>query len=316
MSAFYIPPNGVYFRLVGQDSQRVLFSRTHAQPEVGNIAAASKYSDQLFTLIPGTGARSGEYMIQGKNTQKVLISRSAGNPTVGHIDRNPDVERDDTWFKLEPGTDKAAQTFRLLCSSTNTVLLSGVGANPVYNEPGPPSAIQSRHYFSFLFEDIKDLRVDNLEFHVELSKITWSTPVTIQSKTLSNSSDEEKEMTFKVYERTLHKGRFKYGTGFTLADGTVVGGPKPDIAEGAVILDPAIDGWIIGQEVTYNKWFHKSYPVKLGPRATVNAVASVKRGDLEVPYTIYLTSDSAGVTVESRGTWYGFATGDLSVSTV
>lgn len=82
----YIPPPGIQFRIWGQSSEQVIFSRTHREPEVGIINAADIYSDHWFTLIHGSGAKKGLYAIKSIHTGKVLFSRRSPEPRVGHID--------------------------------------------------------------------------------------------------------------------------------------------------------------------------------------------------------------------------------------
>jgi len=91
----YIPPKGIYFRLLGYKSNEVLFSRTHNQPEVGQIPQGdSQYDDQLFTLIHGTGSHKELYAIKSKDTGRVLFSRTY-SPNVGHIEG--DGVHEDKW---------------------------------------------------------------------------------------------------------------------------------------------------------------------------------------------------------------------------
>ena len=81
----FIPPQGLRFRLVGNDSQCAIFSRSNLEPEVGHYNVSNgQFPDQWFTLIHGNGIRSGLFAIKGQVTGKVLFSRSA-TPTVGHI---------------------------------------------------------------------------------------------------------------------------------------------------------------------------------------------------------------------------------------
>lgn len=81
----YIPPQGLYFRLTGQESQHVLYSRRGPSPELWHYKGG-QYEDQLFTLIHGTGSRAGLYAIKGKHSGKVLYSRTSPEPCVGHVD--------------------------------------------------------------------------------------------------------------------------------------------------------------------------------------------------------------------------------------
>jgi hypothetical protein len=85
MSEIYIPPNGLYFRLLGYSSQRVLFSRNQPEPAFGDIIVAENYEDQYFTLIHGTGSHKGLYAIKSKVSGKVLCSRNKGI-RVSHVD--------------------------------------------------------------------------------------------------------------------------------------------------------------------------------------------------------------------------------------
>lgn len=84
----YIPPEGIYFRLLGYVSQRVIYSRTHAEPQVGLHPFEESYDDQFFTLIHGTGERKGTYAIKSKVTGNVLFSRTHAPPNVGHTPGN------------------------------------------------------------------------------------------------------------------------------------------------------------------------------------------------------------------------------------
>jgi len=89
-SKMYIPPHGLYFRLFGYASQRILFSRTHAEPQVFHHPIGEEYNDQFFTLVPSTGARKGLYLMKSKHANKVLFSCTHSDPHVGHINGNGD----------------------------------------------------------------------------------------------------------------------------------------------------------------------------------------------------------------------------------
>lgn len=80
----YIPPRGIGFRLVGYASQQVIFSRTTANPQVGQISVNEPAQDQIFELIHGTGKHVGLYAIKGRKSDKVLFSRTT-DPNIGHI---------------------------------------------------------------------------------------------------------------------------------------------------------------------------------------------------------------------------------------
>jgi len=85
-STFYIPPPGLRFRLIGYVSQCAIFSRNTMEPYVWHYSVShGEYSDQWFTLLHGTGSRSGRYAIKGRASGKVLFSRNR-SPPVGHIE--------------------------------------------------------------------------------------------------------------------------------------------------------------------------------------------------------------------------------------
>ncbi|OBZ73067.1 hypothetical protein A0H81_07245 [Grifola frondosa] len=317
MSAIYIPPNGLYFRLLGYASQRVLFSRTHADPQVWHhpVDDENEIGDQYFTLIHGTGSRQGLYAIKGKATGKVLFSRPTPDPRVGHIDG--DGTHNDNWFKLEPGKGQYAKMFRLLCPHTNTVIFSRVGIDPeVSNFPGPPDLIHPDHHFSFRFEQ---MQIDKIEYDLQLGQIISSTPMILANQTLTNNSGLEQEMHFELNRTETHTSTFEYGVGFTISIGATTKAGIPFFAEAELRIDTSFtNDWRFGQSNEFSKSYTASFPVRAGPHMTVRAVSTVNKGELEVPYTIFLSSKSSGVKVETKGRWRGVSTWDLrhTISTV
>ena len=101
MSNFYIPPEGVYFRLLGYSSQRVLFSRTHLEPQVYHIPFDEVYDDQWFSLIHGHGKREGLFAIKGRRSDKVLFSRTHTKPYVWHVEGNGTYDDKSVFFVLK-----------------------------------------------------------------------------------------------------------------------------------------------------------------------------------------------------------------------
>lgn len=86
MSTFYIPPEGLRFRLVGYVSQCAIFSRNDPEPHVYHYNVSNgDFPDQWFTLLHGSEKRSGQYAIKGGASGKVLFCRG-WHPTVGHIE--------------------------------------------------------------------------------------------------------------------------------------------------------------------------------------------------------------------------------------
>ena len=92
-STFYIPPEGIRFRLVGYMSQRAIFSRNTIQPQVWHHSVSyGVFPDQWFTLLHGSGTRAGRYAIRGQASGRVLFSRRTQTPRVGHVEGNGQSE--------------------------------------------------------------------------------------------------------------------------------------------------------------------------------------------------------------------------------
>ncbi|KAI0040028.1 hypothetical protein FA95DRAFT_1566775, partial [Auriscalpium vulgare] len=88
-------------------------------------------------------------------------------------------------------------------------------------------------------------------------------------------------------------------------------GGVPFTTVGEIRVDSTASDWKYGEANSFTKKYTASVPVKVGPRKTVRVVSVVNKGKLEVPYTISLSSKSAGVKVETKGIWYGVSTWDL-----
>ena len=110
MPNLYIPPEGVYFRLLGYSSQRVLFSRILLEPEVYHIPFDEVKADQWFSLIHGHGKREGLFAIKGRFSGKVLFSRTHTMPYVGHVEGNGTYDDKSVFFvfKMYGSTDSHA----------------------------------------------------------------------------------------------------------------------------------------------------------------------------------------------------------------
>ena len=305
MTDFYIPPKEISFRLLGYVSQHVLVSRTHRSPEVTHHPKDLENPDQYFQLIPGTGKHGGYYLVKSKYTGKVLFSRSA-SPRVGHIDGNG--KYDDNWFQVEVGKGRYTNNFRLRNFHSDRVLFSRTHLNPQVDNYSA-SEVHPDHYFSFLFEDMK---VDKVEYHLDLGKILSSTPIVIANQTLFNKTDIEQEMAFELDVTETHSSTFEYTTGFTISMGFSFKAGVPLVAEGDFTVETSLSQeWTYGMTTEFGKSYGARLPVKAPPHTTIRAVSSVNRGDIEVPYTIHLSSKATGFKVQTHGTYRGVSTWDL-----
>ena len=305
MSDIYIPPEGISFRLLGYLSQCVLFSRTNAVPEVWHIAKDSEYPDQWFQLIPGVGKFAGYYIVKSKYTGKVLYSRGA-EPLVGHIDG--DGMFDDNWFKIEAGEGKYAQNFRLRNFCTDTVIFSRLGVDPEVSNI-TASAVYADQYFTFLFEDMK---VDKIEYDLKSGKIVSSIPKVLAIQSLDNATDIEQEMAFELNVTETHTSTFAFTSGFTATAKLSFSVGLPVVASLGFEMETSQNQeWKFGTQYSHSKTCTVRLPAKASPHTTVIATSSVNSGDIAVPFTIYLSSKSTGVQVETHGTYHGLTTWDL-----
>ena len=84
-SNFYIPPEGLRFRLVSYAHQCAIYSRNSPEPTVGHYSVShGEYPEQWFTLLHGSGDRAGRFAIKSQVSGKVLFSRQPA-PPVGHV---------------------------------------------------------------------------------------------------------------------------------------------------------------------------------------------------------------------------------------
>ncbi|KAJ7451332.1 hemolytic lectin [Mycena latifolia] len=299
MSDFYVPPEGIYFRIIGYVSSRALYSRTSKEPTFGGfLASVAPYQDQYFSLVKGTGDKGGLFLIKSRETGYVLFSRAHPAPHVGHINGR----YDDNWFKLDPGTGQFTSMVRLVVPSTETVVVSRDNTDEIDNYPAKHQVYPDQ-FFAFEYEDMV---VDRIEYELRLGKIIASTPRVLASQTLDNNTDHKQEMSFAMSEKQTQTSSFDYTTGLTLSVGATIKAGIPEIAEGEFRMDTSIsETWTYGKTESFEKTYTASFPVKAGPHMTVHAVSTVNVGTLEVPYTLYLSSKSTGTKAETRGIWRG-----------
>ena len=80
----------------------------------------------------------------------------------------------------------------------------------------------------------------------------------------------------------------------------------PIVAETEFSIDTSLSNqWTWGEQNSFSKTYTANFPVKAGPHETVRAVSTVNKGEIEVPYTIILSSKSTGTKTETKGTWRG-----------
>nr|BAC78490.1 Hemolytic lectin LSLc [Laetiporus sulphureus] len=306
MIDIYIPPNDLYFRLLGFVSQKVIYAYPFPRPDVGLSEVNDESTQQYFSLIHGTGERAGLYAIKSKATGNVLFSRTHRDPYVGQDPEN--ARYNDNWFKIEPGKDDLSKYFRLVVPSTGTALVSRTNLEPYFwNSAQTP--IRSDQYFIFLF---KDMRIDKIEYDLKDGRILSSTPNVLATQTLANTSSQTQEMSFNLSQTLTQTSTFAYTAGFTIAVGTAFKAGVPIFAETEFKVDISVDNqWNWGEENTFSKTCTATFSVRAGPGETVKAVSTVDSGIINVPFTAYLSSKSTGFEVTTEGIWRGVSSWDL-----
>ncbi|KAJ3492365.1 hypothetical protein NLI96_g33 [Meripilus lineatus] len=283
----YIPPEGIYFRLLGYLSQHVIVSGVGPN-EVHQAPVQNEARNQYFTLIHGTGSRRGP------------------RPNVGHVGGNG--QHNNNWFEFEPGKGQYTKQFRLITPSDGVALVSRTHRAP-YFWNHPRGDIYPDQHFCFLFED---MRIDRIDYDLDVGKIISSTPLLLASQTLTNNTNQEQEMSFSLNETTSHTSTFEYSTGFTLATGTEFKAGIPLFAEAKFTIDAsATNQWTWGEQTSFSKSYTITFPVRAGPNETVRAISTINRGELEVPFTMHLSSRISGTKTETKGVWRGLSTWDL-----
>ncbi|KAK0491954.1 hemolytic lectin LSLb [Armillaria luteobubalina] len=302
----YIPPEDLYFRLTGIQSQHVLHSRLGRDPEVWHYKGNSRSDDQLFSLIHGTGKKDRLYAIKGKKSGKVLFSHLSLDPQVGHI--NGDGKYNTNWFDLEVGAGEHRKHFRIVCPVSGEVLFSRMNKDPHFGNY-TRTVYSDDQWFTMDFEDMV---VKGVDYDIAKGKILAVTPHVLANQTLTNNLDDEQEMAFHFSETVTHTSTFQYTTGFTIEVGTEFSVKLPFVAESKISVSVSHSNkFTFGRETSFSKMYTVEFPVKAGPKKTVHGVLSVQEGTLEVPYTIHLTSKSTGVWVEAKGIWHGVSSWEL-----
>lgn len=187
-------------------------------------------------------------------------------------------------------------------------------------------------------EALEKLATYELEYHVNLGKITASKPLVLASQTLTNDSIIEQEMAYVLDQTETHTSTFEFTSGYTVgASVTVKGKPNPWALQSVATADatsplagiPLVSegeftvstefsqSFAIGTETSSSKSYTASFPLKAPPHTTAHAVSTVTRGTLEVPYTLHIRFQfpPRWPTIDrkytSHGFWRGVSTWDL-----
>ncbi|KAI0634488.1 hypothetical protein C8Q77DRAFT_1258155 [Trametes polyzona] len=295
----YIPPNGIFFRLIDRESQLVIYSNDNKNPPVFAVPPSNS-SDQLFTLIHGTGDRKGLFAIKGSVSGKVLFSRAESDPKVGHV--GGDGKDDDNWFKFVEGSGPESGSFRIVCPATNTELYASTRLSPIFGNL--PFVVDNDDVaWNFRFEN--NLSITDVAFDLAAGGIDGAHVVTLFSQSFTNNSAVPVEHTFLIKGSYQDTSLFAFGSGFPIPTGKQFESFIPVVSSDGKIGLSATK--FVTQFATNSfsiNHFHAQVTVTVPPHKTATAKAVSQEGNVEVPFTITLTAPN-GTTTETKGEWVG-----------
>lgn len=126
--------------------------------------------------------------------------------------------------------------------------------------------------------------VKNIEF--DLDKLTKTiTPFAVGTQTLTNNSDSEQTMGFKVSKTITTEKSFNWDTQFEIGISTSFKTGVPSVAEGTVEMSRKM-GFSRGgaKSDSESQTFEATFPVKCPANTVMRAKAIVQLGKIDVPY--------------------------------
>jgi len=329
INPMYIPPEGIYFRLLNHADKRVMASVSTTPYNVSMTDSKKTSDNQYFTLIPGVGGHKGEYAIRSKEGRFLATHDGAAAP---FVDTNKSYDHDQTWFKIQQGTGIYHKEFRLLCPSIDCVIFPGsttleTGFLGGAVSPGfmianliiPPPVITisqmqlagstrilSNQYFSFDYEDVT---IDLVTFDHRNGRITSSVPITVDTVYAdARNSSTPTSNTLAKNETVSNTSSYGYSSGFTLTAGVEISAKTPVYEGKASVSAASATTSTYGKETSVSKILTFSYTITAPPGKKVTVVAQVIQTEMDIPYTMCLSSKSTGTETEMKGTWKGFTT--------
>ncbi|KAJ7301694.1 hypothetical protein DFH08DRAFT_906498 [Mycena albidolilacea] len=311
MPSFYIPPPGIFFRIVGSVNACSLACGDGYTVAWNGFPGDGPYESNWWQLVPTS--TPDQYYIVNRKYNKKMYMRAVNDPNKPVVGQNLGPE--ETWpanlFKLLPHDTDPTKT-RLIVPS-NQSMLTAVYGDIKLHATALTTAIDWNQVVGFIYEDMDVVKV---EYTLDQGKIMASTPTVLASQTLFNTTDIEQEMNYSMNETITETTSFSHTEGFSLTVGMSFSAGVPLFGESEFHMDLSVStsmSW--GKESSFQKSFTAEFPVKAAPHSSVRAVSTVHVGTLEVPYTMTLRSRRTGITVVSSGTWHGVSAWNLSHTT-
>ncbi|KAK4457629.1 hypothetical protein QBC42DRAFT_212215 [Cladorrhinum samala] len=291
MSTPFIPPQGLYFRLQGVLSGKVLACQK-SEDKVSHQDESNGNEDPWFTLVPGTGGNAGYYLIKNWKTGTTLFSRDHREPRVGHT--GLEGRWPDNWFKLDfaPGKPGKPDKFRLV-SGVGYAIVSKKDDTVGWVTNHPEGEVFEDQYFSFLWEKLE--AVDTV-WHRDRAVRKDMQMYLAAEQVLENDTDLEQSttMTLTTTETSTHEvvntsgfqGSAKFTAGLPLVGSTeiTVGGSYEHK---------------VGNTTSTSEAYGSTAPIKAGPHTSVTGQLFLNKGKLEIPVTVtYRNKEGVEATME------------------
>ena len=194
----YIPPKELTFRLQNYVTKWVIFSRFAPDPHFHHFPGKDVYYDQYWSLIPGTGKRSGYFRFENNHTKWSIYSRTSPEPQFDHSPGND--EYDDQYWSLVPGTGKYSGYFRIESYQTKWSIFSRFSQEPEFYH-SPSNDEYDDQYWTFIFEDAI---VESIDYRLDEGKIEKTIPVEIMKQSFVNDTCAKQTFSFKMDESITH----------------------------------------------------------------------------------------------------------------
>lgn len=296
-----VPPEKVYFRLHGNYSGRVLFSRYSPSPTFGHSVVDNARDDQLWSLLPITTQYGQFWHIKNKITGRVLSTwHSAANDT------NDDLSDPAARSKFV-SRGKGPNVFFI---NSEMALRDRLMFWALFSRLGPQPEVGSSvisedniHEFSFLLEGMTIYRI---EYHLDRWKLLSSTPSSMPSQTFTNNTDLNQIAEFSFSESRTSTYSFEHTHGFGITVGTKGSIGIPFVAGGEVSMEgTTTHSWSFGSEISEQATFGTNFTVEARPGQTITAIAAISRSVMDIPWTIYTKHVDTGFEVETHGIFHG-----------
>ncbi|KAG6908057.1 hypothetical protein DXG01_006363 [Tephrocybe rancida] len=304
MPRIHTPAPGLFFRLCAYKSGRVIYSRYSPEPTVGNHPATDEFDDQYFTAATHPNYPN-EFAFKSKATGKFLCYRHPNNMLFAE-DWNTTI-LDVFFFTLDSGLGKHLSYFRIIPHGSDRALLSNNGVS--YGSKGD---FNDDQYFTLLYED---LIFDRVEFGKQQQAKIKDEPHVISSQELKNETDHDATLTFSFSETVHTTSLWEYTGGVKAGTSNWTTTLPAFLLKGEFKV--ALEGSFSGKnvETTVNsRTYTITVPVTAKTKQRIVAKMSVRRAEMECPFTVYWRSSKTAEVATTEGIWRGITSYDMTTS--